>query len=78
MVWRASFNLEEVAMEEEWVVEEEVAMEEEWVVEEAEVVKAEAAVEATSDKGLCLLVCKKSTQIIGLSNTSHIIKQNLI
>jgi hypothetical protein len=60
---------EEVAMEEEWVVEEaevveeEVAMEEEWVVEEAEVVEAEtaASTSATSAaaewEGLYLLVC---------------------
>jgi hypothetical protein len=36
---------------------EEVAMEEEWVVEEAEVMEAEAAVEANKTEGLCLLVC---------------------
>ncbi len=50
----------EVAMEEEWVVEEEVAMEEEWVVEEAEVVEAEeAAMEAAKAGWECLylLVC---------------------
>jgi hypothetical protein len=32
-------------------------MEEEWVVEEAEVMEAEAAIEATVDESLYLLVC---------------------
>ena len=39
------------------MVEEEVAMEEEWMVEGVEVVKAEATMEATETECLCLLVC---------------------